>query len=459
MRVRSPHVTTERRILLLAIAAWLVVAVVALVANPPLGHDEAAFAAAARGDAPAWLYRSQGVIALARIGIWLGGSDLALRIVPTLLGVGVVLGTFAVGRAAFSSRTGAWAAAVIAGAHPMLMHGSELIGDLPATACVLAGIAILIGELDRIGGPRWRLVAAAPAFAAAFYFRYGSAPVIALVGVAAVVIWWRPLLARPARALATVATLAALLAPHIIHSLSATGSTLGILSASAAMPRREYIGEGLVTYVTAIPFAFYGAIVAPAMIAGLVAIARPPERWRPTAFLAIVALGQIIVLGLESHAQPRYVFVATALLVVLGVDALLRYLPQASRRLGPGLVALAWLGMAIAVVPLARYLTRQRGPLSRAAAAVSTDVAGRPCVIAARDAPELIWATGCKVVIATRPYRPLPADRLRYVVSVPHAAVDVAPIAEAEHATARPLFAGDGAAAWRLEPVEGNATR
>ncbi len=455
MRVRSPLVTTERRILLLAIAAWLAVALLALVANPPLGHDEAAFAAAARGDAPAWLYRSQGVIALARIGIWLGGSEFALRIVPVLLGVGVVVGTFAVGRAAFGDRTGAWAAAVIAGAHPMVIHSAELIGDLPATACVLAGIAILIGELDRVGGPRWRLVGAAPAFAAAFYFRYGSAPVIALVGVAAVGVWWRPIIARPARALATVAALAALLAPHIIHSLSTTGEVLGIMSVSAAMPRREFIGEGLVTYVTAIPFVFYGALVAPVMIAGLVSIARPPERWRPTLFLALVALGQIIVLGLESHAQPRYVFVATALLVVLGVDALLRYLPEASRRLGPALIVLAWLGAAIAVVPLAHYLTRQRGPLWHAAAALRSDAAGKPCVIAARDAPELIWATRCEVVIATRPYRPLPADRLRYVVSLPHAAVSVAPIAAAEHASARALFAGEGATVWRLDPIAG----
>jgi len=459
MSVRWRQVTTERRILLIAIAAWLAVAVIALVASPPLGHDEAAFAAAARGDAPAWLYRSQGVVALARIGIWLGGSDFALRIVPTLLGVGVVIGTFAVGRAAFGSRTGAWAAAVIAGAHPMLMHGAELIGDLPATACVLAGIAILIGELDRVGGPRWRLVGAAPAFAAAFYFRYGSAPVIALAGIAAVGVWWRPLVARPARALATVGAFAALLAPHVIHSLSATGSMLGILSVSAAMPHRDYIGEGLITYVTAVPFAFYGALVSPAMIAGLVAIARPPERRRPTAFLAIVALGQIILLGLESHAQPRYVFVASALLVVLGVDALLRYLPQSSRQLGPGLVALAWLGMAIAVVPIARYVTQQRAPLWHAAGAVTSDAAGRSCVVAARDAPELIWATHCKIVRATPPYQPLPADRLRYVVSVPRLTVDVAPIAEVEHAAARALFAADGAAVWRLDPAERSATR
>src|SRR5947207_1929876 len=44
--------------------------------------------------------------------------------------------------------------------------------------------------VGRDAGPRWRLVAAAPLLAAAFYLRYGSAPVIALALGAAGLIWW-----------------------------------------------------------------------------------------------------------------------------------------------------------------------------------------------------------------------------------------------------------------------------
>src|SRR5215467_12998002 len=150
--------TAERRLLYAALVAWSIVAIISLVVGPPLGHDESAFASVARGTAPAWLYRSTGVIAIAKFGVALGGSELALRLASVVLGLGVVLAVWAVGRAAFDERIGAWAAAVIIGAHPMALRSTELIGDLPATACLLAGIAILTGELKRDDGPRWRLV-------------------------------------------------------------------------------------------------------------------------------------------------------------------------------------------------------------------------------------------------------------------------------------------------------------
>ncbi|HEX4422437.1 MAG TPA: glycosyltransferase family 39 protein, partial [Kofleriaceae bacterium] len=187
--------TFERKLLGAAVLGWAVVATLHLVGGPPLGHDEAAFAIVARGDGPIWLYRSRGVTLLAELGLALGGGDVAMRLASTVLGLGVVLGVYAVGRAVFGARSGAWAAAVIAGAHPMLARSADLLGDLPAVAGVLAGMAVLAGELDRPGGPRWRIVAAAPAFAAAFYARYGTAPVIAIAGLIAIALWWRPIAA------------------------------------------------------------------------------------------------------------------------------------------------------------------------------------------------------------------------------------------------------------------------
>src|SRR5258706_386319 len=190
---------TGRRLLAWALVVWCVLALLGLVLGPTLGHDEAAFALAARGEAPPaeWLYRSDGTIAIARLGIALGGAPWQLRLASTLLGPLVVIAVYAVGRAAFSARTGAWAAAVIAGAHPMVLRNAELLSDLPATACVLGGIAVLVGELERDGGPRWTVVAAAPLFAGAFYVRYGSAPVVAFAIAAAGLVWGRSVVRRP----------------------------------------------------------------------------------------------------------------------------------------------------------------------------------------------------------------------------------------------------------------------
>ena len=160
---------TDRQLLGSAIVAWLVVAVTSLVLGPPLGHDEAAFALIARGDAT-WLYKSRAVVLLAELGLALGGSEVAIRFAMVPLGLGIVLGAYAVGHAMRDRRTGGWAAVVVAGAHPMALRSAELLGDLPAAACLLGAIALIASELSREDGPRWRLVGAAPLLAAAFYF-------------------------------------------------------------------------------------------------------------------------------------------------------------------------------------------------------------------------------------------------------------------------------------------------
>jgi 4-amino-4-deoxy-L-arabinose transferase-like glycosyltransferase len=427
---------TDRRLLAAALLAWSAMALLGLVLGPSLGHDEAAFALAARGDAPpgSWLYRSDGTIAIARLGIALGGAVWQLRLASAVLGIGVVVAVFAVGRAAFNARTGAWAAALVAGAHPMVLRAAELLGDLPATACILGGIAIVAGELDRAGGPRWRLVAAGPVFAAAFYVRYGSAPVVAFAIVAAALLWWRAVRARPLRVLAMVAVLAVLVIPHLLRSLDATGTLLGILEVSAGMPRRAYVGEGLVTYLTSNPFLFYGVLIAPVAVAGLFGL--PGVRRKAPWYLAIVALGQLVSLGLQSHGQPRYVFVATALLVVLGVD---RLALLDRPRLALGLVATAWLGVAIVAVAHDRNVDAARAPILDAARVIRAHTGGRPCAAVALIVPQLMWYSGCQVFAAALLEGALPADGTRYAVTFTRWPIDLGSILAAQHLRATPL--------------------
>jgi 4-amino-4-deoxy-L-arabinose transferase-like glycosyltransferase len=420
--------TFEHKLLGAAMLGWATVAVLNLLAGPPLGHDEAAFAILARGDWPIWLYRSRGVVALARVGIALGDADWQLRIASAIVGLGVVPAVYAVGRAAFSARTGAWAAAVIAGAHPMVIRSADLLGDLPATAGMLAGIAVVIGELGRPDGPRWRIALAAPAFAAAFYFRYGSAPVIAIAGLAALALWWRPIRARPLPILAAVAVLVGLLVPHVLHSLRYTAQVLGVLRSSAEQPRLAYPGEGLVTYLTSNPLSYYGALVAPVMAAALVGLARK-FRSRPPWFLASVACGQVLAIGIESHAQPRYVFVSVALLVVLGTETL-RVLARPAIALA--LVTAAWLGIAIGTVPYDRAIARSRATITAAVAAIRADHGARACTVISGLVTQLMWYTRCE---GTRTdgavLSPLTPDRDRYLVSTPYTPLDGVALAAA----------------------------
>lgn len=440
---------TDRRLLTAALVAWALVAALGVALGPPLGHDEAAFALVARGAAPqgGWLYRSEGTVAIARLGLALGGAAWQLRLASAVLGCALVVAAFALGRAAFSARIGAWAAALVAGAHPMAMRSAQLLSDLPAAACIVGGIAILAGELDRDAGPRWRLVAAAPLFAAAFYLRYGSAPVVAFAIAAACLVWWRAVLTRPLPMLVTIAALAALVLPHLLHALAVTGTALGILEVSAGMPRRAYVGEGLVTYLTSNPLAFYGALIAPVMVAGVLGLVR--ARRRAPWYLAIVALGQVTALGLSSHGQPRYVFAATVLLVVLGVDVIARF-DRPSLALAA--VVAAWLGVAVAVVATCRTEDGIRAPILHAAEAIRADAGDRPCAVVAALAPQLTWYARCEVYLPALLGQPLPADRPRYAASFTRWPIDLAALLASQHLRATPMPSGDpDAQLWRLE--------
>lgn len=448
--------TTDRRLLLAAVLAWLAVAVLGLVLGPPLGHDEAAFAVSARGGGPAWVYRSAGVTEVARIGVLLGGATWQLRIASALLGTLVIVGAYAVGTAAFSARTGGWTAAVIAGAHPLALRSSELIGDLPATGCILLGIALLTSELSRDQGPRWRLVLVGPAFASAFYLRYASAPVILIAGGAALALWWRAIVRRPLPVLAALAAFVILLLPHVLQSLAATGKLFGILEVSANMPRRAYAGEGLVTYLTpSNPFRYYGALVTPLLIAGVVGVVRPPERWRPALFLGLVGLGQVLAIGVQSHAQPRYIFVAIVLLVALGIDAMSRFAPPRLRVVALPLVVLAWIGVVVTVPLYTRFLADARSHLVAAATAVRTDAGGARCLVVAKVVTQLMWYTRCAEHRFTAPEKlpPWPLDRRIYVVSVPRATLTIEAALEPRPALVRELPLPPPARAWRVLPA------
>jgi 4-amino-4-deoxy-L-arabinose transferase-like glycosyltransferase len=441
---------TDRRLLTAALAVWCVVTVIGLVFGPSLGHDEAAFAIAARGEAPAgkWLYRSEGTIALARIGLALGDEPWQLRLAGAVLGPLMIVAAYAVGRAAFSARTGAWAAAVLAGAHPMALRSAELLSDLPAMAGLLGGIALVIGELGRDDGPRWRIALAGPVFAAAFYLRYGSAPVIAFAIAVAGLVWWRAVVHRPLRVLAMVVVLAALVIPHLLHSRTVTGTLLGILEVSAGMPRRAYVGEGLVTYLTSNPLLFYGVLVAPVMVAGLAGVVQ--VRLRAAWYLAIVALGQIVSLGIQSHGQPRYVFVATALLVVLGVEVLSRS-RLARPRAALALVAASWLGVAIAAPIYYHHLDDARAPIVAAGDAIRATSAGRPCAVVALIVPQLMWHSGCEVYASGLLLDPLPPERDRYAVSFTRWPIELDRILAAQQLQAVPVATSDPRAqVWQL---------
>lgn len=416
-------------ILVAGLVAWTASTGIAWLAGAPLGHDEAQYTLTAKdmldGEEPRWLYVSPGTSLLAVPGVLAGGGEVALRLPAFLLGIGFVLAAAAVAWRCAGAATAAWLAAFLAGAHAFTTLGGALLSDLPATAFLLAGTAVLVPEVTREEGPRWRAVLAAPLLAAALYLRYASCVPIAILGAAALALGFRAIARRPAPVAATAALLLALLVPHALAAIRTTGSPLGILLASKDVPHRAWLAEGLVDYVTVNPFAAYGVLAPPVLVAGLAAglgaLVRRGDR--RAALLWTVAVADVVAIGLISHAQVRYIAYGAALFAVLGVDALRRWIgarpPRARAALGAAAaiaIAAAWVLVARAQLRLpARRIATTRSTLD-AAAAIRADAAGAPCQVAGNAFTQLEWYSGCRS--AWWPWDALGRARI-YVVVAP----------------------------------------
>jgi hypothetical protein len=216
-----------------------------------------------------------------------------------------------------------------------------------------------------------------------------------------------------------------LLVPHFLHAIDATGRPLGILTGSSDIPRRAYVGEGLVTYVTANPFVFYGGLAPFLLVAGVASVAWPaPPARRLARFLWLTALATVVILGIQTHGTARYVYFSTLLLCLLGADLLVRavgrWWPDHTwpRRVALGLVALSWLVMMGLAGPGANVSEASRRWTVTVADLIRRDAAGRPCHVLARHRTQLMWYGGCRSEIAV-PADAIAAGRPVYVIWEP----------------------------------------
>jgi hypothetical protein len=420
---------SSRSIVLLAGSlAWLVNAAILWCAASPLGHDEAQYALAAQqmlaGAPSRWNYLSYGMNAIAAPGVIAGGGERALRVVPLVLGVGFVLAAANLARRFASPGTSGWLVAVLAATIAIAKRSTDLLSDMPSTACLLAATAIAVLEVTRPDGPRRRVVWAAPWLAAAFYLRYGSCIPIAIIGAVVLVGGWRGVVRRPGPVIATILVLAALLVPHVAMAIAATGSPLGIVGESSTAIG-SHVGSGLVTYMTANPFVYYGLVATPLLIAGLVAIAR--VRDRRIVMLWVIAVADIIALGVTTVGQSRYIYLGLVLLLVIGIDATRRWIAArpAAIRCALGWASAAALVASWLVVINSLYRTEEvvrahmAGSLE-AITAIRGDARGASCSVLARHSTQLEWYSGC-VAVATASRRDIESQRV-YVVTEPRGA-------------------------------------
>lgn len=382
MRARLPTLIFAAGLLV-----WIINAAIVWLAASPLGHDEAQYVLSAKdvlaGEPARWFYASSGMSIVALPGA-IGSGEIAARFPTFVLGIAFVLAAAGLAWRVSGAMTAAWVVAVLAGLRSVMLMSADLLSDLPATAFLLGGTLVMVTEVIQRSPEhplRWRVVVAAPLLACALYLRYASCVPIAILGVATVVIGWRAIARRPLPILATAGLFVVLLVPHLRTAYAETGSPLGILLASKDVPGKTWFAQGLATYVTSNPIHYYGLLAAPVFLAGLAAIVRFKDR--ATLFLWTVAVADIAVLGVVSHAQARYIFFGIALLVILGVETI-RILIGERRVIAIGCalaVVTAWVLVATGQVKRSAHRWETTAATRAAASAISDDAADRACQV------------------------------------------------------------------------------
>ncbi|MEZ4400089.1 MAG: glycosyltransferase family 39 protein [Kofleriaceae bacterium] len=377
-----------------AVAYLVVVLAIALAGARPLGHDEAVYALGARSllaHEPALpLHRSIGMVVLDLPGVWLGGSELAVRLPFAVIALGYLALLYRIARRGFGADAAALAVAVQVINPEFSWRAGEALSDIPAAACLLAVVAALTT-------PRPRPVVAGVAAAAACYVRYASAPVVAVI--LAVVLLTHPAARRATLAAGAVAL--ALLVPFFAWSHAATGSMFGVLEESQRMARRDYPGQGAWFYLRAWPVTLAGPVAgAVAAVGAAVAVAawwrrRTDDAGRLGRLLGAVAIGQLGLLGWRVHGEARFVTLAVTALVAVGAGWLAGG-PAWRRRAAVALVVAGAVPSAAWTTIRVRRLGDERAAIVAAARAIAVDRGDARCVVYATEAPIAAWYSGCR---------------------------------------------------------------
>ncbi len=407
----------ERALFVGAWLTWLACCAIRSLSGAPLGHDEARYAIAGRdllsGDDSRWTYVPPGMEVIAMPGIWAGGDERALRVLPVLLSCAFLAVAWFVARRLATKTAGAIAIGLLATMTQLVRVAADLLSDVPSAGLLLIAAFVVFTELTRASGPTFRLCWAAPACALAMYIRYGSCIPIAIFAAVALAGCARALLLRPLPVVATVGLFVALMLPHAVHAIMTTGSPLGTLLVSSTVP--VGFGKGLSTYL-AHPVEMFGIPVL-AMVPFAIASA---WRSRRNALLLVSAVAVVCALGIKTYAEPRYVFFSSAMFVVLGAGELARWIEARARRTRIILVvalsavlALAWIWQVVVSPYYRSTRLRVMQPTLLAARVIRDANVRAPCFVLGRHTTQLEWYGGCTAIFILTPYPDGPVFAVR----------------------------------------------
>jgi hypothetical protein len=286
----------------------------------------------------------------------------------------------------------------------VLYRGTEDLSDVPSAALLVWCMVVIWQELEDRDLPTFSLLWVLPLAWGAFYLRYQSILAIGLIGVVAVYLWWQKIRQRPAPVAWLIGIGLVGLIPHFAQAIDLTGTPWGIILNTSNMVR-AYVGEGLVDYVDQLSWSLAGRVGPMALVAagvGLVVRWREPGARRRYTFLLFPAGAQVLLLGLVSHGEPRFLFFPLALVVVAGSLSVSAWIPGVGK---PWSHAIAWCApiLVIGSVALSASEARQavddrsenNEAIEVAAHAVADMAGGEPCGVLTSYTPQITFYSAC----------------------------------------------------------------
>lgn len=376
-----------------------------------LGHDESAYALKARHwieDTPetGWsLHRGVAMSGFGYLVFQAGGDEGALRLLGLAAIIGFAGATWGLGNRVGGRWVGPLSAVALVSSPYLLRRSTEYLSDVPSSALLMACMIVVwkqFGERDKPGyGVLWLL----PFAWAAFYIRYQSVLSFALIAITLVALFWDKVKLgwRPIALTAGLGLIG--LIPHFAFAVSETDSPLGVMLFTADVAGREFFGEGLVDYFLLMRWplaAFVGPMAVVFFVWWLIA------RWGSVSdrtrclFLMIPAAAQVLILGVLSHGEARFIFFPLALTLIGGVTGVTvvvgGWRPTTRQAVSLGLVVLlvGSLAMSVAYVRGAVDRRATATELVEIAAAEMLEASGNEsCGVMTSYFPQVTYLSGC----------------------------------------------------------------
>jgi hypothetical protein len=335
-----------------------------------------------------------------------GGDEASLRLLGLAAIVGFAIATWMLGSRIGGSWVGPLSAIALVSSPALLRRSTEYLSDVPSASLLVACMVVVWKEFSGREAPGYRLMWLLPFAWAAFYIRYQAMLSFALIAVAVGVLFrdkvklaWRPILAT-----AGVGFVG--LVPHFVFASAETGSPLGILLFTADVAGREFYGEGLIDYSLLMGWplaAFVGPFAVVLFIWWLVADWGDLGERTKCLFLMIPAAGQVLVLGMLSHGEARFVFFPLALTLIggiIGVRTLMRrWRPSVARAVGFGLVILLLGSLAMSAAYVRRSVENRAvgtAPIVTAAEQMRDSSGEESCGVMTSYLPQITFYSACE---------------------------------------------------------------